>query len=161
GPVRRRTDGVLQARESRLGPAVIGVIKPAIVLPSDFYERFDTAERKLIIAHEAQHVRAGHVHLNGAMVLIQALSWFNPLVYVAAYFIRIDQEMACDEGVMGKHPDYRRTYAEAMVKTQLAHAAPVLGCAWPNRSLHPLAERVAMLRKDTPNRLHRAAGVLA
>jgi hypothetical protein len=59
---------------------------------------------------------------------------------------------------MERFPQDRRTYAEAMLKTQLASAALPLGCYWPLLSLHPLEERIAMLNKPRPSRSWRIAG---
>jgi beta-lactamase regulating signal transducer with metallopeptidase domain len=48
---------VLRARYADVGPSLIGAWRPRIVLPSDFDERYDATERKLILAHESMHAR--------------------------------------------------------------------------------------------------------
>jgi hypothetical protein len=96
--------------------------------------------------------------VNGVITLAQCLSWFNPLVHLAAFYARLDQELACDDDVMRRFPDDRRTYAEAMLKSHLATAPAPLGCQWPSRSVHPLEERIAMLSKPRPGKLWRLAG---
>ena len=57
--------------------------------------------------------------------------------------------------------DARRRYAEALLKTQLATQSawrlPV-GCHW--QSIHPLKERVAMLKRPLPVRSRRLAALM-
>ncbi|HVY89038.1 MAG TPA: DUF6152 family protein, partial [Hyphomonadaceae bacterium] len=87
------------------------------------------------------------------------LCWFNPLVHVAAYLMRIDQELACDAQVIERHPNARRTYAEALLKAEFGGTPPPLGCYWPPDAQHPLTERVAMLKQAAPGRARRLIGV--
>lgn len=140
------------------GPAVVGIVRPRIVLPRDFEQRFNAEERDLVLAHERAHLNAGDAQINALAALIQCLNWFNPLVHNARGALRIDQELACDARVMARHARSRRTYAEAMLKTQLsAHALP-LGCQWPPVGAGPLKQRIGMLARPTPSSLQRAGG---
>lgn len=146
--------GVQVAAHETVGPAVIGVIAPRIVVPSDFEARYTAQERELVLAHERAHISAGDVQVNALAALAQCVFWFNPLVYVARAALRIDQELACDERVMQRHAHARRAYAEAMLKTQLAAHAVPLGCAWPPAGAKPLKQRIAALGRPhvTANR---------
>ena len=81
--------------------------------------------------------------------------WFNPLVHLAAARFRFDQELACDAAVIARHPDSRRRYGAAMLKTQRAEFGLPMGCHW--QSSHPLKERVAMLKQAPPSRPTRAS----
>ena len=76
---------VLRAARADIGPAVVG---RAIILPLDFEDRFTRAEQAAILAHEAQHLARGDVVANAVVALIQCLCWFNPLVHLAARWIR-------------------------------------------------------------------------
>ena len=62
--------------------------------------------------------------MNAVVALIQCLCWFNPLVHLAARWIRFDQELACDAAVIAERPGLRRPYAEALLKTQVMAAIP-------------------------------------
>jgi len=150
----RRIDG------DAAGPAVVGVLRPRILLPRDFSERYNAEERALVLAHEQSHVNAGDVQINALAALIQALNWFNPLIYIARAALRVDQELACDARVMARHAGAKRTYAEAMLKTQLAARAVPLGCAWPPLGAGPLKQRIAMLADPAPTPRRRVAGAL-
>lgn len=145
----------------RAGPAVVGVLKPRIVLPADFDARYTPRERQMILAHEATHIARRDPGVNALVAAARCLAWFNPLVHLAARYLRIDQELACDAEVVAAHPQARRTYAEAMLKTQLAVRPLPLGCYWPASGAHPLAQRVGLLARGLPGRRREAGGALA
>jgi beta-lactamase regulating signal transducer with metallopeptidase domain len=151
--------GVFRAEHSGVGPAVVGVLRPRIVAPADFESRFGPKERELILAHEGVHLRRGDAAVNALACAAQCLCWFNPLVHLAAHLLRIDQELACDATVIDRFPAERRTYAELLLKTQLATQALPLGCHWPAGSPHPLKARIAMLSSPLPQRAMRGMGL--
>ena len=127
------------AADPSVGPALVGVLRPKLVLPADFETRFDAQERALILAHEAVHRVSGHTVVNGLVEVARCASWFNPLVHLAAIRIRADQELACDAAVIAARPAERRAYAQALLKTQIAPAFLPLGCTWTS----PSAKRIA------------------
>jgi beta-lactamase regulating signal transducer with metallopeptidase domain len=140
------------------GPAVIGIVRPRIVLPSDFEQRYTSAERDLIIAHERAHIEAFDAQINAAAALLQCLHWFNPLFHVARAALRVDQELACDARVMARYGAAKRVYAEAILKAQLAAQAVPLGCQWPPIGAQPLKERITMLARPRPTSFRIALG---
>jgi len=157
-----RAEGRLYRAEANgVGPAVIGALFPRIVAPADFEARFDADERRLVLAHEETHFRRGDPLVNAALAVARCLCWFNPMVHVAAFYVRLDQELACDAAVIARFPGDRRRYAEAMLKTGLAPMVAPLACYWPGRSAHPMKRRIAMLKEATPNARRRAAGLAA
>ncbi|HET9159616.1 MAG TPA: M56 family metallopeptidase, partial [Caulobacteraceae bacterium] len=115
-------------------------------------------EQTVIMAHERAHLAAWDVRINGLVALARCLLWFNPLIHLAAHLIRIDQEIACDETVVARHPDDRRAYAQALLKAQVKPAPLPLGCYWPARSRTRLKERLLMLTRKSPTRGRLAAG---
>jgi TonB family protein len=143
----------------RVGPAVVGAIRPRIVTPDDFEQRFAPAEREVILAHEAQHLAAQDARINALAAALQCICWFNPLVHLGVRLMRIDQELACDAAVLERFPAARRLYGELLLKTQLAAQPLPLGCHWPAGAEHPLKERIAMLKSPLPSRGRRAAGL--
>jgi TonB family protein len=159
GGSRASVDGrtVVRAARSDIGPAVVG---RAIILPIDFEDRFTPAEQAAILAHEAQHLARGDVAANAVVALIQCLCWFNPLVHLAARWIRIDQELACDAAVIASRPGLRRPYAEALLKTQKVAAIPAAGCAWRARGFPALRDRIRLLKQHPPSALRRVCAVL-
>lgn len=153
----------LRAANSRHSPALIGALRPRIVLPGDFESRYDARERELVLAHERVHLARGDAQINALVIALRCLQWFNPMMHFAAMRFRFDQELACDAAVITRFPEARRCYADVMLKTQLAGQAwqeprlPV-GCQWP--SGHPLKARIAMLKKPLPGSAKTALGLV-
>lgn len=149
GPLRVHGRGLHVAATSAGLPAVTGVLRPRILLPADFLWRYDADERALVVAHERQHIARGDLPCNALVALLRCAYWFNPLLHWAVARYRHDQELACDARVLRLHPRARRTYAQAMLKTQLDDFALPVGCHWPT---HPIKERIAMLKRPSPRR---------
>ncbi|MFC5570086.1 TonB family protein [Lysobacter yangpyeongensis] len=156
GRVQARGDGLFQAQSIAGLPAVMGVWRPRIVVPADFDDRYGPEERTLLREHERAHIRHGDLQSNALAVLLRCVFWFNPLLHAVARHFRHDQELACDQRVIARHPQARRCYGEAMLKTQLAAQPLPLGCHW--GFSHPLKERIAMLKVPAPTKRRRLAG---
>jgi bla regulator protein blaR1 len=149
-------DDILRATYPTGCPVVVGIVRPRIVVPSDFDTRYTSEEQALILAHERMHVRRGDLVMNALWAVARCFFWFNPLIHIAARLFRFDEELACDAAVMRNHPHSRKPYASAMLRTQLADSALPLGCNWP--SAHPLKERIMLLKQPPARGLRRAIG---
>lgn len=149
---------IVRANDSRIGPALVGAWRPRIVVPFDFDVRFDSDERALILAHEAMHARRRDGWWGLLARIVAAIFWFHPLAWWALAALRHDQELACDAGVLREHRGKRRSYGNAMLKTQSAALALPVGCAWSPR--HPLTERIAMLKQVQPGKVRRLGGAV-
>lgn len=156
GPTRQRADGLIQASVCEGLPAVVGLMRPHIVVPADFDQRYDAQERQLVLEHERVHLRRGDLRVNAVLAVQRCLYWFNPLVHLAEPRFRHDQEVACDQAVIARFPQQRRRYGGAMLKTQLAAQGVPLACHW--NAHHSLKERIAMLKRPLPDRRRTLAG---
>jgi len=76
------------------GPFVVGVLRPAIVLPTDL--QVTVAEREWILAHELAHVKRRDLWWSHLPVFTRVLFFFHPLVWLAHREWRLAQETACD-----------------------------------------------------------------
>ena len=153
GPLQAVGDGsarLFRARGNAGLPALVGLLRPRIVLPGDLARRYSVDERRLVLAHERVHLRRGDAWANAAAALLLCAHWFNPLLHFALRRFRLDQELACDAVVVATRPAARRAYGNAMLKTQFAGPLAPMGCQWTPR--HPLKERIAMLKRKTPSR---------
>ncbi|MCW8809306.1 MAG: M56 family metallopeptidase [Rhodanobacter sp.] len=152
---------VLRTTSNDVGPALVGAWRARIVLPADFEQRYDVIEQTLILAHETMHARRADGWWSLLAQVVTAVFWFHPLAWWAVAALRHDQELACDAAVLLEHDVQRRSYANAMLKTQSATIALPVGCLWSPR--HPLTERIAMLnsRPLTPSRRRVGAASMA
>jgi TonB family protein len=137
-------------------PAVVG-LRARIVLPADFEYRYAPQQQALVLAHERVHVRRGDLYCNFGFALLCALQWFNPLLRLAQRAYRLDQELACDACVLAMHPQSRRSYGEALLRSSSTFPAAPLGC--PAFGTHPLKERITMLTRPLPSLNRRLSGL--
>ena len=142
--------GSWRATDTR-GPALLGLLRPQLVLPINFEAQFDEQEQAMILAHEDVHRQRGDNIWNAMAMVIVALQWFNPLAYLAWRRMRADQELACDATVMQLYPQRRPQYARALVKAQDASLTHSVACTWKSR--HPLVERISMLAHRSPSKI--------
>lgn len=114
----RNPPEILLSREVR-SPAVTGFLRARLLLPEDFPEGFSEIETRLILRHELAHIRRGDIFANWVLCLLQALHWFNPVVWFAFGKMRADREAACDARVLeGEGADRRGDYGNALLKLQ-------------------------------------------
>jgi hypothetical protein len=158
GALTKVSEKASRAAQAFVGPAVVGVLKPQIVLPADFEALYEPVEQKVVLAHEEEHVRGRHTLVKTLVEVAVCLNWFNPLAYLASRAIAMDQELACDEAVAARYPGDRRAYASALLKAQAGMRAP-LGCYWPATSAEQLKERISRLKLSTPSAKRRIAGM--
>lgn len=150
---------VLRATGTDVGPALVGAWRSRIVLPADFEHRYDSIEQALILVHETTHARRGDGWWCLFARIVAAIFWFHPLGWWALGALRHDQELACDAAVLREHGAQRRSYANAMLKTQSAIFALPVGCPWSPR--HPVTERIVMLKMKQPDLFRlRTGGIL-
>ena len=89
-------------------PAITGLLRPVLLLPADFEQAFTAHEARLILRHELTHVKRGDLPLNALLCLVMTLHWFNPLLWLAFYKVRLDREAACDAQVLENASPQRR-----------------------------------------------------
>lgn len=81
-------------------PALHGVFRPRLLLPRGFSENFSSAQLRLVFCHELAHLRRRDLLLNWLVAGLQAVHWFNPLVWFGFSRWRADRELACDATVL-------------------------------------------------------------
>lgn len=102
-----------------LSPAVFGVLRPKVVLPS--YLKGSVAP---IFLHERIHIKRRDNFWRMVAVAVCCLHWFNPLVWVFLRCFLSDLELSCDEAVLRRlGPSGRRDYAAALVTFEEQKAA--------------------------------------
>ncbi|HEY8748370.1 MAG TPA: M56 family metallopeptidase, partial [Tepidisphaeraceae bacterium] len=82
------------------GPALVGFWRPRLFVPANVLSTFGRQELRVIFLHELVHQRRRDVAINYLIAGLQALHWFNPLVWMAFSKLRAERELACDEAVL-------------------------------------------------------------
>ena len=95
-------------------PCLFGLLRPAVYVTSAAAR--DERTLGYVLMHEETHAR----HLDPLWSLLRSLClavwWFDPLVWLAAHFSRIDCELACDEGVLARLGEAERVpYGETLL----------------------------------------------
>ncbi|WAM32822.1 M56 family metallopeptidase [Caldicellulosiruptor morganii] len=126
----KRISGKIKVLESDIiqTPMLIGTVKPILLMPAKDIAREDL---RLIIRHELVHFRRKDVLIKWFSKLINALHWFNPLVYFAVLKLSRECEYSCDEEVIRKLKENgKRRYAEALYNTLLVSISSGAGAAF-------------------------------
>ncbi len=92
------------------GPFVMGVLRPRIyLLPS-----LEGKSRACVLSHEQCHIRRHDPLIQAVAMVLLALHWFNPAVWLAVWGMNRDMELSCDEAAVRhlgeeQREDYSRT----------------------------------------------------
>ncbi|GIP26185.1 methicillin resistance mecR1 protein [Paenibacillus sp. J23TS9] len=104
------------ASERIPGPAVVGFSKPAIVISPSLLITLQKDQLQYILAHEFAHIKRRDVAVNWLIHIILIIHWFNPLLWLAVYKARQDQEMACDACVLNRmSPQQNTAYGQTII----------------------------------------------
>ena len=99
-----------------LGPMVVGVLRPRIVLPSRMLAPELADQLPCIMGHESAHVRRGDPWLMAALQLATVAFWPVLPVWIAVQRVRALVEMACDEHALGDaDASARRRYGHTLL----------------------------------------------
>lgn len=134
-------------------PVVMGILRPRILLPASMNP--ETAQN--ILMHERTHIRRGDHITKPLFLMITALHWFNPLVWLAYCLAVRDMEMAVDEAVLRAAPqDNRKQYA-----SELLYAAQNRSFAFPGFGESNIKRRIrSILDFKKPSRWIAATSLL-
>lgn len=140
------------------GPAVVGLIRSRIVLPS---WTFGLGERELemVVLHEREHVRARDPALLAAGLLLASISPWNPAVWWSLARLRLAVEGDCDRRVLA-----RGTSARSYARLLLTVAAGCRRTPGPAPALirggHSAIERRLMMIKTATRKPRIRASIL-
>ncbi len=133
-------------------PAVVGIRQPKLLLPEDWSTRFDAQSLRHVLLHELLHVKQHDLLWNWAATAMQALHWFNPLVWFVVSRFQADRELRCDAGALAMlAPSERLDYGRTLLRIQETFFAPpsLAGLA-PFVRHHPtLRQRLLMITTPT------------
>ena len=76
--------------EGHGSPLLVGILRPAILLPTATLNQLDAAERALVIGHELAHVGRRDLLSGLVAAIIRTLFFFHPLVWFSERQLRLD-----------------------------------------------------------------------
>ena len=148
GPLLPR-NGYFVSETQITGPALVGLWHPIIVMPLRFERDFDDRERMLMLTHEQTHQLRHDPFFNLLCAILLGIWWFHPLAHFAASRYRYDQELACDAVVLSRFPQFKRIYADALLKVSGHFQAGIIHCHFPHQ---PLRKRIMEIFKSENSR---------
>jgi beta-lactamase regulating signal transducer with metallopeptidase domain len=99
-----------------LGPMVVGVLRPRIVLPSLLLAPEEEAHLACVLGHESAHIRRRDPWLMTVTQVFTVTLWPVLPLWIAAARVRALVEMACDEMALGDaDPNERSRYGHALL----------------------------------------------
>jgi beta-lactamase regulating signal transducer with metallopeptidase domain len=142
-----------------VGPAVVGVWRPGIVLPRWALAAPEEA-LSVMVAHEAEHVRGGDTRLLFAGLCCLVLVPWNPALWWQFRRLRLAVELDCDARVLRRYPDARR-YAEVLLEVGRRRGASALQAAAFLDGRTFLERRIRAMVTKREHSLWRAAALAA
>jgi beta-lactamase regulating signal transducer with metallopeptidase domain len=110
-------------------PAVIGWLRPVILVPTSALTGLTPQQLEVLLAHELAHVRRYDYLVNVVQCAIETLLFYHPAVWWVSRCVREEREHCCDDLVVATCGD-PRLYASALVGMErLRPAAPRLAMA--------------------------------
>lgn len=125
-----RIAGRLDARttDALVEPALVGIVKPVLLLPQGLTEHLSAAQVEAVLAHELSHWQRRDNLTAAVHMLVEAVFWFHPFVWWVGARLVEERERACDEAVVRAGHD-GRTYAEGILNVCEHYVASTLKCA--------------------------------
>ncbi|MCX6840033.1 MAG: M56 family metallopeptidase [Verrucomicrobia bacterium] len=133
-------------------PALVGIRQPKLLLPEDWETRFTDRSLRHVLHHELLHIRHHDLLWNWAATAVQALHWFNPLVWFVVSRFQADRELRCDAGALAiLSPSERLDYGHTLLRIQETFSAPpaIAGLAPCVRNHPTLRQRILMITTPT------------
>ncbi len=136
-------------------PVVIGLLRPAILLPAGLLTGLPTQHLEAILLHELAHIRRLDYLVNLLQTFVESLLFYHPAVWWISTLMRTERENCCDDvaAALATNP---HVYAEALISLEQRRCQdprPALAATGGN-----LMQRISRLLK--PPEQPRAAAAL-
>jgi len=144
-----QVDGTSVLLAPATGPAVVGTLRPSIVVP-EWSLGLSGEQRALMLEHERQHVRARDpLVLHAAAFVVMLMPW-NVLAWWLNRRLRLAVELDCDARVLASGRDVR-AYGTLLLDVCARHLSPgvVLAPALFERT-SSLTRRIIAMNADRP-----------
>lgn len=138
--------------DTLIGPAVVGLLRPRILLPRILETECTKTELRILLAHELSHIRRGDLWWALLQTGARCVWWFHPLVHgVSRWFDRVT-EQSCDEESVARlrcrPAEYARGLLSVLERKHLLRSVPALPGVRPVDLTTKRMERIMKLSTD-------------
>jgi len=138
---------LMPASASGTGPAVVGLLRPVMVVPEHFATHWRDAVHGPLVLHELVHLARRDHWISLAVTVTRIGYFFHPLVWLATSRLLRERERVCDDAVVGHLGASAAPYVRALCH----HALALPG----RRSATGLGTSLARGRSDLMRRIER------
>ncbi len=78
-------------------PAVVGWLRPVVLVPASLFTTLSAAELEAILAHELAHIRRHDYAVNLLQCAVETLFFYHPAVWWVSARLRQEREHCCDD----------------------------------------------------------------
>jgi len=131
-------------------PTLFGFVRPRLLLPTGLTSTLTREELRHVFLHELAHIKRHDVLAGWAILALQTIHWFNPLVWLAFHRLLADRELACDALALsyarpGENQAYGLTIVKLLERFGQSVWAPSLAGILEHKQL--MKERIRMIAK--------------
>jgi bla regulator protein BlaR1 len=128
-------------------PAVIGSLRPMILLPVGFLSGLPSEQIESILMHELMHIRRHDYLINMLQSLVESLLFFNPFVWIVSGLMRTEREHCCDDAVISQADATAYAFALAhLEEVRLSKVGLAIALA---ESKHQLLNRIKRIMEKS------------
>lgn len=136
-------------------PAVVGHLRPVILVPASAFAGLTPAQLEAVIAHELAHVRRYDYLVNLLQTAAETLLFYHPAVWWVSRRARTEREHACDDAAVACVGDVL-LYARSLAALEQTRARKVketaaLAVAADGGSLMRRIQRLVKLERNSPD----------
>jgi beta-lactamase regulating signal transducer with metallopeptidase domain len=121
-------------------PAVMGVVKPILLMPSSLVSGLSIQQLDMLLAHELAHIKRHDYLVNILQTLAETLLFYHPVVWWVSKVIRQEREHCCDDMTLQVTGRSALEYAEVLLRLEKSRQG--LALAATNGSLLRRVERL-------------------
>src|SRR5579864_1769672 len=149
------TQGVpVRFAEGQEAPAVNGVLRPHILLPSGIDQVLSENELSAVLMHEVTHARRRDNLIRLIYELELCGLWFHPFIWIAGSRLALYRELSCDESVI------RKAHGANLVSALAKLASPEEGFLLQATASSFISHRLARLTAAHPQSKRSLASAL-
>jgi beta-lactamase regulating signal transducer with metallopeptidase domain len=134
-------------------PAIFGMIRPVLLLPTDFLQETSKKDTENILLHELAHIKRRDLLVKEIETFLTIIYWFNPLFWGAKKQLQHLRELCCDSTVANilqrKVKSYRSTLLATARRLLAQPLEPGLGFLGLFEDSDRISARLKWLEKGT------------